>query len=258
MRKSLLLILTCFQLFSCNNTIKDSEPPKNEDISKINYQEKIDSLKILEIELEKKWVTSKALGEPEEHIDSLSDQLSIVLHLKDSYKMQLRGEFPIMIQTDTNNCGPTCIKMISEHYGIHREIAVFNEIVKLDSNGTTIDKLVAAGRQLNFTSEKHIITYKQLLELNAFPLIIHWNSNHFVVVYKANENKVWVADPVLGHVEYSRSYFCKHWVHLDGPAIGHGKAITFIPNETFYKRGLQLDLDQDLFDKFLTDSTKVD
>ena len=157
-----------------------------------------------------------------------------VLDLSEHYKMKMNGEFPITMQTEANNCGPTCIKMISDYYGVYRKLSVFNELVKLDSNGTTVDELVNSGRQLNFSSEKHIITYDQLLELNSFPLIVHWNSDHFIVVYKANASNVWVADPILGHMEYSRSAFCKHWVHLDGPAIGHGKAITLIPNEAFY------------------------
>ena len=236
MKKHLLLILTCFQILSCQNTNHNSQPIESVDDQKPNYQQKIDSLKSVEIELEKQKITYKALGKSEESIDSLTDLIWEVLDLSAHYKMKMNGEFPITMQTEANNCGPTCIKMISDYYGVYRKLSFYNELVELDSNGTTIDELVGAGRQLNFTSGKHIITYDQLLELNSFPLIVHWNSSHFIVVYEANQNTVWVADPLLGRQSYSRSDFCKQWVHLDGPAIGHGKAVTFVPQKEFHNQ----------------------
>ena len=44
------------------------------------------------------------------------------------------------------------------------------------------------------------------------PAILHWDGNHFVVLYKAAKNKLWIADPAKGKVEYSKEEFCKHWI----------------------------------------------
>jgi len=43
------------------------------------------------------------------------------------------------------------------------------------------------------------------------PCIVHWNQNHFVVVYKITKNKVFIADPASGkhtlsHTEFNNSY----------------------------------------------------
>ena len=51
--------------------------------------------------------------------------------------------------------------------------------------------------------------------LNEVPLpcIIHWNQNHFVVLYKVKKGKrFYIADPGKGLVTYSLEEFKKHWI----------------------------------------------
>ena len=62
-------------------------------------------------------------------------------------------------------------------------------------------------------------------ELNAalnvapLPCIVHWNQNHFVVVYKMSKQNVWVADPNSGKYKLSRADFEKSWVSDNGKGI---------------------------------------
>jgi len=45
------------------------------------------------------------------------------------------------------------------------------------------------------------------------PCILHWNQNHFVVLYKVkNGKKFYIADPGKGLVTYSLEEFKKHWI----------------------------------------------
>lgn len=45
------------------------------------------------------------------------------------------------------------------------------------------------------------------------PCILHWNQNHFVVLYKVKKGKkFYIADPGKGLVTYSLEEFKKHWI----------------------------------------------
>lgn len=39
----------------------------------------------------------------------------------------------------------------------------------------------------------------------SFPCIVHWKKSHFVVVYKINKGKIFVADPAFGKIAYTKS-----------------------------------------------------
>lgn len=44
------------------------------------------------------------------------------------------------------------------------------------------------------------------------PCIVHWNRNHFAVVYKFKKNKVFVSDPAAGLLQYEKDQFLSHWI----------------------------------------------
>ncbi|MBK8558271.1 MAG: hypothetical protein IPL65_22200 [Lewinellaceae bacterium] len=61
----------------------------------------------------------------------------------------------------------------------------------------------------------------------TLPCIAHYEGYHFVVIYKVDENNVWVADPAFGKVKYTKSEF-KHWNGIvlliePQPAMGPNK-----------------------------------
>jgi ATP-binding cassette subfamily B protein len=57
------------------------------------------------------------------------------------------------------------------------------------------------------------IDFKTLVEEVPFPCIVHWNKNHFVVVYKIDKNnKVYISDPSYGLITYTPEEFIKFWI----------------------------------------------
>lgn len=71
------------------------------------------------------------------------------------------------------------------------------------------------------------------------PCIVHWNQNHFVVVYKIKKHKkgkytVYVADPGKGLVSYTQEEFCEHWVSTKTNGEEKGVALLLEPTEQFY------------------------
>jgi hypothetical protein len=56
------------------------------------------------------------------------------------------------------------------------------------------------------------VKYGKKLEEAPLPCILHWNNNHYVVLYKAKKNKFYVSDPAHGLLEYNEEDFLKFWI----------------------------------------------
>ena len=74
------------------------------------------------------------------------------------------------------------------------------------------------------------------LSRSPLPCILHWNQNHFVVLYKVRHNrKFYVADPGKGLIKYSREEFSKHWVSTVSGGEEKGIALFLQPSPKFYR-----------------------
>ncbi|MBY0435905.1 MAG: peptidase domain-containing ABC transporter, partial [Cyclobacteriaceae bacterium] len=73
------------------------------------------------------------------------------------------------------------------------------------------------------------------------PCIVHWNQNHFAVVYKVNKNSVSVADPAAGLISYTKEEFLKSWISTSANGQGVGIALLLEPTPHFYDVELTLD-----------------
>lgn len=80
-------------------------------------------------------------------------------------------------------CGIACLKMVCKFFG--REYS-FNSLSKLCSattEGVSMLSLREAATNLGLHS-KCVQTSMEDLKRNIHPCILHWNQNHFVVLYK--------------------------------------------------------------------------
>ena len=66
------------------------------------------------------------------------------------------------------------------------------------------------------------------------PCIIHWNQNHFVVLYKVKNGKKYsIADPGKGLLSYSLEEFCNHWTNFTTDGDKKGIAMLLEPTDEF-------------------------
>lgn len=95
--------------------------------------------------------------------------------------------------------------------------------------------LVSAKRQkrLVFVVSAVQVGYEKLQEA-PLPCIIHWNQQHFVVVYKLNDRYVWVADPGAGKLKYTKEEFCNCWLSSRKNEEDTGVALLLEPTPEFY------------------------
>jgi ATP-binding cassette subfamily B protein len=117
--------------------------------------------------------------------------------------------FPEYRQLDQTDCGPTCLKIIAAHYGKYLDLNYLRKISNQKSGGTTFSNLIDAGKKIGLELVGVRATLRQLINDVSFPVILHWNQNHYVVLYKISKQKIKISDPELGLVEFSFDEFSK-------------------------------------------------
>lgn len=139
-------------------------------------------------------------------------------------------------QFDTSDCGPACLRMIARHYGQKYQMETLRQYCHISNEGVSLLGIKEAAEYMGFTIEAAKVSFEQLAEQAAFPCILHWNQNHFVVCYGirkhtvSNGYSVYIADPATQKVRLSRREFCKCWCCEDGD---NGIAMFLRPGPNF-------------------------
>jgi len=145
--------------------------------------------------------------------------------------------FPTYIQHDTMDCGPTCLRMIAAFYGKKYSLEKLREKSALTREGVSLLGISEAAESVGFRTMGAVISYEKLKEA-PLPCIVHWNQQHFVVVYKIKAKKtvdyVYVADPAGGKVKYIKDEFCKCWLSSKKNGEETGVVLLLDPTPDFY------------------------
>lgn len=124
--------------------------------------------------------------------------------------------FPVYRQHDAADCGPTCVRMIARYYGKSVSAQLLRERCAVSRLGVSLRGISSAAESIGFRTLAARVPYDVLVKQVPLPCIAHWQQNHFVVVYRATRRSVWVADPSLGAVKYTRDEFLAGWLPADG------------------------------------------
>ena len=146
-------------------------------------------------------------------------------------------KFHLIRQTDSMDCGAACLAMIINYYGrkIRQDAIYYN----LSKDGISLLGISKVAEFYNIKTIGGLINFHSLSEKAKLPCIVHWNQNHFVVVYKIKKHKkgkytIFIADPGKGLVTYTKEEFCEHWVSTKTEGEEKGIALLLEPTEQFY------------------------
>ena len=132
------------------------------------------------------------------------------------------------------DCGPTCIRMIAAFYGKNYSLQRLRQLAHITREGVSLLGLSEAAEAIGFRTIGARITFEQLFQAPK-PCVVHWDQEHFVVVYKLRKSKVYVADPAFGLVEYSEAEFKKHWLATVRHGEEKGICLLFDPTPKFFE-----------------------
>ncbi|MBK0382466.1 peptidase domain-containing ABC transporter [Pedobacter sp. SD-b] len=115
-------------------------------------------------------------------------------------------------QVESKDCGPACLKMILKHYGKNVALPTIRAYSETTRNGSNLTGISDAAEKLGLRTLGISINFEKFIKEAPLPNIVHWEGNHFVVVYKIKNNKIFVADPAQGLIKYEPKEFVNKWI----------------------------------------------
>lgn len=140
-------------------------------------------------------------------------------------------------QFDKMDCGPACIRMVASRYGKDYPLSYLRSLSHLTREGVSVAGIRDALEKIGADSASFEMTMEQLRTKCPLPAILHWEQNHFVVLYDVKQHKLtkkwtyFVANPAYGKHGFSESSFEKYWLNGDT-----GIVIAVEPQEEFYDK----------------------
>jgi ATP-binding cassette, subfamily B, bacterial len=120
--------------------------------------------------------------------------------------------FPFYKQHDSADCGAACLRMIARHYGRHYSLEYLREQSYLDREGVSLMGISDAAEKIGLRTLGIKTGLKRLQEDIPLPCIAHWEQDHFVVVHKVANRKVYVANPKIGKLALDEETFLNGWI----------------------------------------------
>jgi ATP-binding cassette subfamily B protein len=151
----------------------------------------------------------------------------------------LNEKFPFYRQYDTKDCGPTCLKIIAKFYGKTIPLSKLRSFTETTRVGSSLLGLSDAAEALGFRSLGVKISLEKLQEA-PLPCILHWNKNHYVVLYKIKKDIFYVSDPAHSRLTYSKRDFLKHWIGNNASEqTEEGVTLLVEPTPNFYNNDFE-------------------
>ncbi len=158
-------------------------------------------------------------------------------------------KFPHYKQLDAMDCGPTCLRMVAKFYGKTYSLQYLRSKSYITREGVSMLGISEAAENIGFRTKGYRLTWEQLRNEVPLPCIVHWNQQHFVVVYKIEkktkslfpfnkkENEIiHISDPAKGLLTYTKEEFLKCWYSANNNNTQEGTALLLETTPDFYSQ----------------------
>ncbi len=133
------------------------------------------------------------------------------------------GRLKYVRQRDAMQCGVASLAMACSAMGVRYSLDTLERYCHPTKEGVSMKGIADAARELGLESRSYRLTEEQLQEIFSpqarkrgeapEAAILHWNQNHFVVLYGMNRRgtRYRIADPGKGLMSLSRDELRQHW-----------------------------------------------
>ena len=119
-------------------------------------------------------------------------------------------KFEHIQQIDEMDCGAASLGMICRHFGRKVSLARIRQLCHTATDGTSLKALVRAATELGLAARALKASFRNL-PMMPLPAIVHWEGDHWIVLYDVDPEFVRVADPALGLRKLPRREFESKW-----------------------------------------------
>lgn len=150
-------------------------------------------------------------------------------------------KFPHIQQPDCMECGATCLRMIAKFYGKVYSAETMQKLCVVTHEGVSLLGISDAAEYIGFRTICGRMTLEKLVEQRPFPCILHWNQEHFVVLYdvkrKRDGNYIFhIADPGKNLSRIDEVNFRNAWISTRTQGEEKGILMALQPTPDFYGR----------------------
>lgn len=138
------------------------------------------------------------------------------------------AKVPVVMQLEALECGAASLTMILAYYGKWIPLEQVREDCGVSRDGSNAKNILKAARNYGFTAKAYRFEPDRLKEKGKFPMIVHWEFNHFIVLDGFKGNKVYINDPARGTVVMPYEQFDEGYT---------GICLMFEPTEDFMPEG---------------------
>ena len=157
-----------------------------------------------------------------------------------------RVKVPTILQMEATECGAASLAMVLAHFGQWIPLEKLRQECGVNRDGSKANCIVKAARNRNCEAKGFRWSADKLLEKTKedFPLIIHWEFNHFVVLEGIEGDIAFLNDPAMGRRQI-------HWEEFRTSYTGISLRIK--PNEKFQKEGQRYSIVRATAEKLMQD-----
>ena len=135
--------------------------------------------------------------------------------------------FTLRKQYDSMQCGIACLQMVCKYFARDYSLDSLSKLCVATTEGVSMLGINEAANTLGLHTVSARTTTTMLGDA-PLPCILHWNQNHFVVLYKVKkEKKFYIADPGKGKTTYNLEEFKQHWISTRSNDEDKGIAMFF-------------------------------
>lgn len=136
------------------------------------------------------------------------------------------AKVPVVMQMEALECGAACLAMILAYYGKWVPLEQVRADCGVSRDGSNAKNILRAARAYGLNAAGYRYEIEDIKNIE-FPVIIHWNFNHFVVLDGFKKGCAILNDPGRGTVQVSLEEFDKAFT---GIALSFSKTEDFVPD----------------------------
>ena len=174
--------------------------------------------------------------------------MNIIERVKQIFGSTNRVKVPTILQMEATECGAASLSMILAHYGLWLPLEKLRQECGVNRDGSKASCVIRAARARGCTANGYKWNVDRLLEVGEYPLIIHWEFNHFVVLEGIKGETAYLNDPAMGRRTVPLAEFRTSYT---------GIALRVVPNENFKPEGERYNIFKAVAEKLAQDKWAV-
>ena len=98
------------------------------------------------------------------------------------------SHFTTYKQLEYSDCGITCIRMIAKYYGKEIPLKILRSLCDASRIGVSLSDIINCTKNIGLDTTPIMVSIKDIYRM-PLPAILHWEQNHYVVLYKTNKKR---------------------------------------------------------------------